>query len=82
MPEAHPPGPREMGYYLSLAQVGLEMVAPLIVGLVIDSYADTRPWFTLAGMVLGFVGGLAHIVVLSKKHDAATRQDQRRSNPP
>ena len=82
MPDSRPPDAREMGYYLTLAQVGLEMVAPLILGLVIDSYAGTTPWLTLAGVVLGFVGGVTHIIVVTNKHDAAARKDQRRSNPP
>ena len=71
-----------MGYYLALAQVGLEMVAPLILGLVVDSVAGTMPWFTLGGVVLGFVGGITHLVVLGNKHDAATRGKQRGSSPP
>jgi F0F1-type ATP synthase assembly protein I len=82
MPDRRPPDARELGYYFSLAQVGVEMVVPLIVGLVVDYYADTSPWLTISGMVLGFVGGVTHIVVLTNKHDAATRKDQSGSNPP
>ena len=82
MPDSRPPDAQEMGYYLSLAQVGLEMVAPLFLGLVIDYYVDSSPWFTIAGVVLGFVGGVTHIVVLTNQHDRATRKDQRGSNSP
>jgi hypothetical protein len=73
MPDGAPPDPREMGIYLTLAQVGLEMVAPLIAGLVIDYFAGWGPWATLGGMLLGFVGGITHIVVLSNKQEAAMR---------
>jgi F0F1-type ATP synthase assembly protein I len=82
MPDYRPPDAREMRYYLSLAQAGLEMVVPLIVGLVIDYYAGTTPWFAIFGLVLGFVGGITHLVVMGNKHDAATRNDRRGSNPP
>jgi F0F1-type ATP synthase assembly protein I len=82
MPDNRPPDAREMRYYLSLAQTGLEMVVPLIVGLVIDYYAGTTPWFAIAGLVLGFVGGITHLVVMGNKHDAAAGRDQRGSNPP
>jgi F0F1-type ATP synthase assembly protein I len=73
---------REMGYHLALAQVGLEMVAPLVIGLVIDWLVGTMPWFAMGGLVLGFVGGLTHLVLLSKKHDAMTRKDRGESKPP
>jgi F0F1-type ATP synthase assembly protein I len=73
MPGNRPPDAREMGIYFTLAQVGLEMVMPLIVGLVIDHWAGWGPWATLGGMVLGFVGGITHIVMLSNKQEAAMR---------
>jgi F0F1-type ATP synthase assembly protein I len=73
MPDDRRPDAREMGIYFTLAQVGLEMVAPLIAGLVIDHFAGWGPWATLAGMVLGFVGGITHIVVLSNKQEAGWR---------
>ena len=80
MPGQQPPDAREMGLYLTLAQVGVEMVAPMIVGLAIDHYANTGPWLTVAGLILGFVGGLAHIVLLTKKQDAARREKDKRGN--
>jgi F0F1-type ATP synthase assembly protein I len=56
-----------MGYYLALAQVGLEMVAPLIAGLILDYYIGWGPWAMIGGAILGFVGGITHIVILSNK---------------
>lgn len=72
-----PPDSRELGHYFSLAQVGLEMVFPLIVGVVLDSYFGWKPWATIAGIGFGFVGGLVHLIVLSNRRDAADR-----SKPP
>jgi F0F1-type ATP synthase assembly protein I len=74
MPQDDSTESREQGYYFALAQVGLEMVAPLIIGLVIDHYADWGPWATIGGVVLGFVGGVAHIVMLTNKHDSQQRK--------
>jgi len=73
MPDKRPPDAREMGFNFTLAQVGVEMVVPLIVGLVIDRYANTSPWFTISGVILGFVGGVTHIVVLTNQQEAARR---------
>ena len=55
MPE-DPPDSRELGYYFALAQVGVEMVAPLGIGLGLDFYFGWLPWATVTGAVLGFVG--------------------------
>jgi F0F1-type ATP synthase assembly protein I len=76
MPDSRPPDARELGYYFALAQVGVEMVVPLIVGLVIDYYADWGPWATIGGTILGFVGGVVHLVAL------ANQQEARHKRPP
>ena len=73
MPDEQPSERRELGLNLTLAQVGLEMVAPLVAGLMIDYFAGTLPWLTLAGIVFGFVGGITHIVALTNKQNAARR---------
>jgi F0F1-type ATP synthase assembly protein I len=70
------PDAKELGYYLTLSQVGLEMVAPLVVGAIIDSYTGWSPWALVVGAVLGFVGGLAHLIALANRHD------KRRQKPP
>jgi len=69
-----------MGIYLTLAQVGFEMVVPLIVGLAVDHYADTMPWFTVSGVILGFVGGVAHLVVLGRQQEALKRERNKPEN--
>ena len=59
-----PPDPSELRRYFALSQVGLEMVAPIGVGLALDYYLGWSPWGAVVGAVLGFVGGLAHLIVL------------------
>jgi F0F1-type ATP synthase assembly protein I len=69
MPDG-PINPREYGHYISLAQVGMEMAAPIGVGLAVDHWLDWSPWGVVVGAVLGLVGGLAHLVVLVNRQDA------------
>ena len=61
------PDPSEFGRLMAMSQVGLEMVGFIVVGLVIDYYARTGPWGLILGAVFGFAGGLAHLIVLSKR---------------
>lgn len=76
-----PPDSRELGYYFSLAQVGLEMVLPLVIGVWIDHAFGWRPWATLAGVAFGFIGGLVHLIVLVNRHDAPDRAKPPRGAP-
>jgi F0F1-type ATP synthase assembly protein I len=59
------PGPgdqKDLGRYLALSQVGLEMVAPIALGWLVDDYFKTSPWGVIAGAAIGFIGGLTHLV--------------------
>lgn len=69
MPEGQPPNVKEMGFYFALAQVGLEMVFPLGVGIGLDYYLNWTPWATVIGFALGFIGGFAHLMVLVNRHE-------------
>jgi F0F1-type ATP synthase assembly protein I len=69
-----PPNSREMGYYFALAQIGLEMVAPIGLGLLLDYWLGWMPWATVICTVLGFVGGMIHLVVMVQRHDAEERR--------
>jgi len=75
------PDPREIGHYYALAQVGTEMVMPVVVGLVLDSYLDWRPWGVVVGAVLGLTAGLAHLVVIVNRGDRKSSQESRRDDP-
>ena len=69
MPE-HPVGPREYGFYISIAQVGLEMAAFIGIGLLLDHYLDWSPWGVVGGAVFGLVAGVAHLAALANRpHD-------------
>jgi F0F1-type ATP synthase assembly protein I len=77
MPEGLPDRQR-VGYYVAMAQVGLEMVFPLGIGLALDRLFDWSPWATVAGAVFGFVGGLAHLVVLANRLNTPGRSKRSR----
>jgi len=63
------PDSRETGRLFALAQVGMEMAAPIVVGLLIDQNFETGPWGVAVGAVVGLVGGLWHLVVLARRFD-------------
>jgi F0F1-type ATP synthase assembly protein I len=63
MPE-RPPNPKELGQYVTLAQIGMEMVVPAGIGLLLDYYVGCRPWGVIGGAVLGLIGGLVHLVAI------------------
>jgi F0F1-type ATP synthase assembly protein I len=71
------PDPKELGFYFALAQVGLEMVAPVGAGAILDHYLRWGPWATAGGAVLGLVGGLAHLVAILNKHDRSSSEAER-----
>ena len=64
------PDRKELGRYVALSQVGLEMVVPIIAGLLLDHYLHWTPWATVAGAAVGLCGGLAHLVLLLNKMDS------------
>jgi F0F1-type ATP synthase assembly protein I len=66
-----PPDSKELGYYFALAQVGLEMVVPIGLGVALDSYFRWTPWGAVAGAVVGLVLGITHIVLMVNRHDRA-----------
>jgi ATP synthase protein I len=63
------PNPRELAKYYSLAQVGFEMVAPIALGVWLDTRYGLIPWLTIAGVVVGLVGGMMHLLVILKRFE-------------
>ncbi len=55
------------------------VVAGLVLGLGADWLAGTRPWFTIVGIVAGFVSGFTKLWVASRvlEDQAAERQAHR-----
>ncbi len=68
--------PKEMGFYMALSQVGLEFVAPMVLGILLDFYLHTMPWVTVIGAILGFIGGMFHLVALVSAKDRADAKRQ------
>ena len=62
-----PDSQRDVGLYVALAQSGLEMVVPVAIGAALDSRFGWSPWGAGIGAVVGFVGGLAHMLILLKR---------------
>ena len=46
------PDLKNLGYYVTLAQVGLEMVIPIGIGAVLDHYLKWTPWGLWEGRCL------------------------------
>jgi len=63
--------PKQTGRYFAIAQVGTEMVMPVAAGAVLDYYMHWTPWGMIVGVVLGFVFGIFHLIVLSNRNDDA-----------
>jgi F0F1-type ATP synthase assembly protein I len=63
------PSQRETAKYFALAQVGLEMVVPIAVGLWLDEHLGWKPWGVVGGAVLGLVGGLLHLLALLRRFE-------------
>lgn len=73
--------PRDVRRYMTLSQVGLEMVAPIGLGLAVDHFLGWSPWGVIVGAVLGFAVGLVHLIVVVSKDDDSSppRANQRES---
>lgn len=80
MPE-RPQRPDEMAWYATLAQLGMEMVVPIGLGLLLDYRLDTLPWLAVGGAVLGFVGGMVHMVYVMNRANRNKPDAGQRGSP-
>ena len=71
------PTPRELGYYAALAQIGMEMVLPAVVGFYIDDWLGTSPWIMIAAAVAGFAGSLVHLFAILKQKERDETADKK-----
>ena len=62
-----------IGLYYALATCGIEMVAPMIGGILVDKWLNTSPIFTVIAVIVGFVGGITHMVLISSQINKAER---------
>lgn len=65
---------REVGFYFALAQVGFEFVIPMGIGLYLDSTFGWAPWGLIVGGILGFVGGLFHLISLVNRRERESQK--------
>lgn len=73
MPIGPPEDRKELGYYFTLAQVGMEIVAPIGLGVFLDRAVwGWGPWGLIGGAVIGFVGGLTHLVILGNRENGGS----------
>jgi F0F1-type ATP synthase assembly protein I len=75
-----PASSKDMARYMALTQVGLEIIAPAVLGWLLDSQMGWGPWGLIVGAVLGFTGGLFHLVHLANK--ANEDENKTRNQPP
>jgi F0F1-type ATP synthase assembly protein I len=61
--------PKEFSQFMSIGQVGMEMAVPIGIGVALDHYLHWMPWATIAGAILGFVGGMTHLITLANRRD-------------
>jgi F0F1-type ATP synthase assembly protein I len=80
MPQG-PLNPRDLGRFVAIGQVGMEMVAPVGIGLALDHYLGWTPWATVAGACLGLVVGITHLVVLANRSDEGNANRSNRDPP-
>jgi hypothetical protein len=71
-----------MGYYFALSQVGMEMAAPIGLGVWADVSWHTLPWLTIVGAVVGLVGGMTHLVLLANRQARRKPPSQPRREQP
>jgi F0F1-type ATP synthase assembly protein I len=64
-----------------MAQVGIEMVVPIGLGLALDYWLGWTPWLTVAGAILGFAGGLVHLIAIANKDNRDGPSKPRAGSP-
>lgn len=57
---------RTMARLMTIGAVGTEMVAPIVMGWVVDYFSGTIPLFLILGSLVGLIVGVRHLVALNK----------------
>lgn len=75
-------GPGRLAQYAALSQVGVEMVAPILVGVFLDFKFEWAPWGSICGTILGLLFGIVRLVTLQQeslkqKKDGTERQGEK-----
>ena len=70
------PDSKQLAQYMELSQIGLEMVAPIGLGALLDYWMDWGPWSMIVGAILGLVVGMMHLIsFVSRKPDGDSKRD-------
>ncbi len=64
---------RLMAKVAQISQIGMEMAVPVGLGIGVDYWLKTLPWFTIVGAILGPTLGFIHLLSLIRpeKNDEA-----------
>ncbi|SDZ74935.1 F0F1-ATPase subunit, putative [Desulfuromusa kysingii] len=66
-----------------LSSVGISLVAAILIGMVmgiyLDRWLDTRPWFTLIMLLIGIISGFRNVYILTTRE--LKRQELENQNP-
>ena len=58
--------PSALAKAMQQSQMGLQLVAPILglggIGWLLDRHFGTSPWITLAGLILGVIGGMVNFI--------------------
>jgi len=71
--------PKDIQRAFAIAAVGMEMVIPALLGWWLDSYLNSGPWGALVGGVVGFTGGIWHMLRLAKQDEPSRNH---KNSPP
>lgn len=73
--------PKEIGRLYGLAFVGLEMVAPIVLGVWVDRHWNCSPWGVGVGAVVGLVGGIAHLAMIGRHQERMNSPSPQTTEP-
>ncbi|HMP01157.1 MAG TPA: AtpZ/AtpI family protein [Gemmatales bacterium] len=67
---------KALGDYARYSQLGLEMVAPIIAGYLLDAFVfGSEPWLTIAGAVFGLFWSLYRVIRLVEREERKERPE-------
>lgn len=64
MPDMTPQESRKLARLFQISQIGMEMAVPVGIGVGLDYWLGTLPWFTIGGALLGPTLGFIHLMAL------------------
>jgi len=67
---------RLMAKVAQISQIGMEMAVPVGLGIGVDFWLKTLPWFTIVGAILGPTLGFIHLLSIirpAKKSETGER---------